>query len=471
MKKTISFVMLALLLVGCATPVATTHLCLNVCLGHNFSKENPADSTIHHHFTKKTWGNGSTAITNNTSYTKYNERGYILRKDECHEMIFDNDTIKSYNVRQNIFNNKGELVESREFVNDTLSTISSFRYNKKGQLVEYVSQDIPEENYVPLKYRYAYDRYGNICLEERYENDELVSRDITRYNHKGQKLEVARYRSDGTLDDKTIYTYNLRGDLVETTHIFEHGRIHFMGGVNWEQNPFERDYWNEHQTPLKPIEKYDTLRYRTTYHSKGKVATKQHWDSLRGEWRTNSRIEYNSKGVPTWEMEYQAEDENFVTSLTLYNSHGLPTDRYIYDKKKDTLKVVERKVYNDQGKVILDTDYSDLLGINLRFYFYDDNGNLVDEGYYNGNGSLNWRKVTEYENGKKKRKTQYGKNGALEFIEVFTEEGDELKSSKYDKDGTLIRVTISEKSNNYYRHREYDGSGELLMEFLRREYE
>lgn len=471
MKKTISFVMLALLLVGCATPVATTHLCLNVCLGHNFSEENPADSTIHHLFKKQTWSNGSFSITNNTSYTKYDERGYILRECECHEMIFDNDTTKRYNVRQNIFNNKGELVESREFVNDTLSTISSFRYNKKGQLVEYVSQDIPEENYVPLKYRYAYDRYGNICLKERYENDELVSRDITRYNHKGQKLEVAQYRSDGTLDDKTIYTYNLRGDLVEKTHIFEHGRIHFTGGVNWEQNPFERDYWNKHQKPLKPIEKYDTLRYRTTYHSKGKVATKQHWDSLRGEWRTNCRIEYNSKGVPTREMVYQAEDENFVTSLTLYNSHGLPTDRYIYDKKKDTLKVVERKVYNDQGKVILDTDYSDLFGIDLRFYSYDDNGNLVDEGYYNGKGSLNWRKVTEYENGKKKRKTKYGKNGALEFIEVFTEDGDEWKSSKYDKDGTLIGVTISEESNNYYRQREYDGSGELLMEILRREFE
>ena len=471
MKKTISFVMLALLLVGCATPVATTHLCLNVCLGHNFSDKNPVDSTIHHHFTKKTWGNGSTAITNNTSYTKYNERGYILRKCECRERIFDNDTTKRYNVRQNIFNNKGELVESREFVNDTLSTISSFRYNKKGQLVEYVSQDTPEENYVPLKYRYAYDRYGNICEEERYENDVFQSREVTRYNRKGQKLEVLHYRADGVLQDRRITTYNRHGEEVEHTLIEKWGTIHSTACLDWSINPFERNYWNKHQTPLKPIEKYDTLRYRTTYHSKGKVATKQHWDSLRGEWRTNSRIEYNSKGVPTREMEYQAEDENFVTSLTLYNSHGLPTDRYIYDKKKDTLKVVERKVYNDQGEVILDTNYSDLFGIDLRFYSYDDNGNLVDEGYYNGKGSLNWRKVTEYENGKKKRKTKYGKNGALEFIEVFTEDGDEWKSSKYDKDGTLIGVTISEESNNYYRHREYDGSGELLMEILRREFE
>ena len=401
--------------------------------------------------------------------TVFTPEGYVLRENTLYEHITSQDSLpdtwwSSKTHKQNIFNERGELVESREYKNDTLREVTRFAYNKKGQVVEIVIQDMPEDKYVPLKYVYAYDRYGNICSEERYENDVFQTREVTCYNRKGQKLKVAHYRADGVLQDERSYTYNRRGDEVEYSLIEKLGTVHMTVGIDWNINPFERNYWNKHQTPLEPIEQYDTISTRTTYHSRGKIATEQKRRASQGNiWKTASRTEYNSKGVPTRKMEYGSEIDTLVTRLTIYNSRGLPTEEYCYDRESGAMEIINRKEYDDRGKCILEVSYGGLFGMEVSCKFYDREGNLVDECDYRGD-VLERRTVTQYENSRVVQRVKYGKKGLLKRTEVF-EYGDGCtKSTVYDKDGAVIRTTLSKKSDNLSVHLEYDGNGELLFD-------
>lgn len=475
MKKAnyILCVILVALLSGCATPVSVSHLSLEVCRDglRGVDKELTADSTVHHLFKREVVDGKTRYIIKWVDSEKYNESGYLLREHSVHERIRvqSGDTIRYYCFNRNVFDDNGELAEHYKYINDTLRQVNRFAYNKKGQLVEYVSQDVPEENYVPLKYRYAYDRYGNICLEERYENNVLQWRACTKYNRRGLKLEEAHYRGDGTLDNKTIYSYNHRGEKVDRTDIEERNKLHIMGGENWEQNPFERDYWLEQNSKKQePITQFDTITYRTTYHSKGKIATTQKRRN-QGEWVVTSRTEYNRKGVPTKQMKYRWSDEDgkwIVGRLIIYNSQGLPIEEYSYDRDEKVMKIISRKEYNERGKVVVDIDYylwrRDAVG--LHYYAYDQDDNVIDEWYYEDGGTMRWRTTTQYENGKQKRVLHYGEKGVLKSVEVFEEENGELKITKYDKDGAIIEVHLSQNSDTGGYTKGYNAKGDLILE-------
>lgn len=465
---TILSAFVALLFVGCAAPTTEIPLSLQVCRGDRaWSDESLlADSVVKTIYRKRSYGQG-VMIDKTEYYTVYTPQGYVLREYSSSKRIAIKDsmpdTLRDVMYKQNIFNERGGLVESREYDNDTLREVTRFAYNKKGQVVEIVIQYMPEDKYVPLKYVYAYDRYGNICSEERYENDVFQTREVTRYNRKGQKLKVAHYRADGVLRDERSYTYNRRGDEVESSLIEKLGTVHIIDDIDWSINPFERNYWNKHQTPLEPIEQYDTISTRTTYH--GKVAIKQGRRASRGDgWKVVSRTEYNSEGVPTRKMEYGLDVDTLVTHLTIYNSRGLATEEYRYDKEKGAMEIVNRKEYDDRGNCTLQVSYRDISGIKVRCNIYDYDGNLVEEFCYD-NGVLKWRTESQYENGKLKQIVKYVEKGKLKSVRVFEYDDDGgTKSTIYDKDGVVIETIISKKTDDLYHSLVYDGKGELLME-------
>ena len=471
----------AVVLASCATPVAVDPFSLRVCRDglRNTYKEVAADSIAHSIFKRDIYNGETYCISTSVDCEKYNESGYLLRELSFHRTIYvqRGDTTTLHRFNQNVFNENGELIEHYKYTNDTLREIFHFAYNKKGQVVEAVNQYMPKENYVPLKYLYAYDRYGNICEEERYENNVLQWKKHTKYSRKGKKLEEVVYRSDGTIDNKNIYSYNRRGELVEHMIIEERGKIHIMDGVDWELNPFERNYWNKHQQEQVPIAQFDTLCYRTTYHSKGKIATTQErGNPSQSDWVVISRTEYNRKGVPTKKMSYRWSDEegkSFVSKLTIYNSQGLPFEEYYYDQKKRVMRITSRKEYNESGKLVVCTNYNPWRNkVNLHYYAYDQEGNQIDEWFYEDNGTLKWRTETLYENGKIKQQVNYGEMGVLKSTEVFEEkENGELQSTKYDKDGAIIKTRLSKNTDPCYHVREYDNNGELLIEIRMEHFE
>ena len=460
----------AVVLASCATLATKTPLSLHLSRGNIYlSRDTRPDSLVSTSLKKEVyeWG---VMTYKSEGYTVFTPQGNVLRDYLLIEVVQNKgevpDTVRHFKRHtQNFFNEKGELEESWEYGNDTLYKVVRFAYNKKGQLVEEVYQYMPEEKYVPLKHRYTYDRYGNICEEERYENDVFQSREVTRYNRKGQKLEVLHYRADGVLQDRRITTYNRHGEEVEYTLIEKWGTIHSTACLDWSINPFERDYWNEHQTPLKPIEKYDTISYRTTYHSKGKIATKQKMRASQGGvWKVTSRTEYNSKGLPTRNMAYGSEVDTLVTGLTIYDSRGLPTEEYRYNSKTGKMEIFRRKEFDNRRNCTLEVTYSDQMGIDIKYNLYDCDGNLVDESVYGHNGVLAWRELTQYENGKKMQVVKYGKGGRMKRKVVFEYDDNSTKSTVYDGEGAVIRTTFDMKSDTLHIYREYDGNGELLID-------
>ncbi len=474
-------VLALVLFVGCAAPVAVSHLSLEVHRDDIDISDHPfeVDSTHFHLYHVERYASSAENdegqilyVTRLSDAVKYNESGHVLRKHSQSVRIWgrSGDTLRHHSFGQNYYNDKGELIEHHGFESDTLDRVLRFAYNDKGQLVEQVTQYMPEEAYVPYLIRYTYDRYGNISSEERYENGELQSRTLTRYNRRGNMLEESLYRGDGVLEEKRIYSYNRYGDKVESTRIEESGKMHFTSCGDMEVNRFERTYWLEHRPEWKPIVSYDTIRYRDTYHSRGKIATSQKWDSTRGEWQTTQQTEYNSQGVPTKRYAYitHGQEQGVVQTLTLYNSRGLPAEEYTRDRKSGELQIRFRKEYNDRGEVVLELHYHRYgkrpERISALYSAYDSEGNKVEEWSLDDNGSLAWRTVTEYEDGREVKVVRYGKKGKLKSTKVVEAEGDVVRTTVTDPEGTVTSTSITQKNDQVEWYREYDQKGELVRE-------
>ncbi len=125
---------------------------------------------------------------------------------------------------------------------DSISSKEMFYYNAKGQLIEKTQSrisDTPE-----WRWNYEINEHENYRIERVYdENDSLIGKDILRFNPDGTKKEELSYDESETLIQsnffqlqkndhattvesivtspkglvlkKTVYTYNLNGQLIE----------------------------------------------------------------------------------------------------------------------------------------------------------------------------------------------------------------------------------------------------------------
>ncbi|MBQ5931644.1 MAG: hypothetical protein IIX00_05230, partial [Tidjanibacter sp.] len=276
--------LLALLAIGCATPMATLHPDVKsytnsypVWPDNNRSLSN-IDSISGYRYTKPP---KRATATMWTATAKYNNQGAMLRTKR--HTIVSNKRDTAYNItsEENFFNDKGQLVRYEKRAADTLFLVQTFAYNKRGQLVETTKQYQPTEYFIAEKWCYSYDRHGNQRSCEFYQNGGLTDRTHTRYNRKGRPLTEAIYRGDGVLLDSTIYTYNRYGDVIEERRILDHyrnrlGSISLCCGIfdEAENDRQQRHLWQKsHERNLgwDPIQ-HDTVDTRYTYHSKGKQA-------------------------------------------------------------------------------------------------------------------------------------------------------------------------------------------------------
>lgn len=221
--------LLALLAVGCATPVATlhpdvkSHTDIHPVRPYNKRSLSNIDSISEYRYTKPP--KRATATTWTTT-AKYNNQGAMLRTKR-HKTVSNRYHSKhSHCSEENFFNDKGQLVRYERRAADTLFLVQTFAYNKRGQLVETTKQYQPTEYFIAEKWCYSYDRHGNQRSCEFYQNGGLTDRTHTRYNRKGRPLTEAIYRGDGALLDSTIYTYNRHGDVIEERRILKHERNH-----------------------------------------------------------------------------------------------------------------------------------------------------------------------------------------------------------------------------------------------------
>ncbi len=62
--------------------------------------------------------------------------------------------------------------------------------------------------------RYSYDERGNLIEEGTYRKNKLLFKSIHAYDEGGHKLETKTYLSDGSLKSKSVYTYDIKGNIA-----------------------------------------------------------------------------------------------------------------------------------------------------------------------------------------------------------------------------------------------------------------
>ena len=93
-------------------------------------------------------------------------------------------------------------------------------------------------------------------------NDIFKGETISRYDPNGNKVESSWYDSDGSIDDKYIYTYDSNGNQVEKTNYDSDGSLIWktISKYNSNGNKVESSWYNYSDGSLKDksISKYDT---------------------------------------------------------------------------------------------------------------------------------------------------------------------------------------------------------------------
>lgn len=457
--------LLALLAIGCATPMATLNYQVTFLTNtHPATPKNERDlsnidSISYYHYTKP---HKLKTATLTLETAKYNKQGAILRKNRETTVSKPYYTRSHNSHEENYFDNQGRLVRHENMRDDTLFMVQTFAYNKRGQLVETTKQYQPTKYFIAEKWCYSYDRHGNERSSEFYQNGELTHRSHTRHNRKGQPLTEALYRGDGVLLDSTIYTYNRNGDLIEERSILEHDRNE-LRGIIWEtwdeveNHSQQRHLWQKsHARNLgwSPIQ-YDTIGTRYTYHSKGKQALKQVWWSEWGEWRDKELTIYDSDGGVAEKWKYYTYDHiGEPYSYTTYNSQGLPTSWYERHKDCDTLSLKRRDEYNEQGVLIRKTEYDTFYSKELR-EVYNDRGDLIERWQMLSDGTLSLTTKYNYEyvdsEGKCVATKRNGKRVLPHPVSVTTTEIERLADGgtseilteyAYDNSGNVAGVLI-----------------------------
>ena len=402
--------LLALLAIGCATPMATLHPDVKsytnsypVWPDNNRSLAN-VDSICEYHYTKEL---GYATTTTWTTTAKYNNQGAMLRTKRHTTVSTRYRSGHSHCSEENFFDERGRLIRYEKMQDDTLFLVQTFAYNKRGQLVETTKQYQPTEYFIPEKWCYTYDRHGNQRSCEFYQNGWLTDRTHTRYNRKGHPLTKASYRGDGVLLDSTIYTYNRYGDVIEERRILDHSRNR-LGGFSLgcgifdeaENERQQRHLWqksHERNFGWSPIQ-HDTVDTRYTYHSKGKQALKQVWWSKCGEeWHNTERTIYNPDGGVAEKWEYDTFNLNGkLRKREVYNSQGLLTSLYEHNWNCDTLTLKRRDEYNEQGVLIRKIEYDTHYSKEMH-EVYNDRGDLIEIWQMLSNGKLTRTRKDIYE--------------------------------------------------------------------------
>ena len=106
-----------------------------------------------------------------------------------------------------------------EEVKGNLSSKELYKFNERGDVIEaarYNSDGELYDLYGNAKAIYKYDSNGNEIEEADYNSDgELFWKKNSKYDSKGNQIEWAHYNSDGELRWKIIPKYDSMGNLIE----------------------------------------------------------------------------------------------------------------------------------------------------------------------------------------------------------------------------------------------------------------
>ena len=224
------------------------------------------------------------------------------------------------------------------------------------------------------------DSFGKVV------KDGVENRKIYKFNQRGDVVEGTSFNSDGTIEWKGMYRYDSQGNQIEARAQYYDGGILVVSNSIYKYDSqghkIEESWYNDSSLKWKKIYKYNSRGNRieeASYNSDGSLERKDvyKYDSIghQIEW-----ARYYGGGLLASKSIYKYNLRGNMIEVASYKSDGSLYCREIYKHK-----------YDSRGNITENTTHCGSLCFK-HLYSYDASGNRIEESSYDGYGSLNWKK-------------------------------------------------------------------------------
>lgn len=261
----------------------------------------------------------------------------------------------AYNINTEVFHEQFTYNEDNEMLSrsllDTLGNVvqSSERKMEDGKEMEFL---IKKGDSIYYKQIFAYDTADNLIKITEYDIDgqPRIFSDFT-YNENGKMLSKSEKNANGEIQTKIGYAYDKNGNKASITTYNLNGTV--------EGKTFLKDYNDLGKAQL--VEKYDAndslyAYYKYTYNEKGDEVQSIIYNGI-GQIIRQSDAEYNKEGKQTKYSVYEGEVGFIGRDEIKYDSTGKEVEFIMIDKDE---KQVKRKLtyYNEKGLIEKEVTYN-----------------------------------------------------------------------------------------------------------------
>jgi len=214
---------------------------------------------------------------------------------------------------------------------------------KFGEIKKGVRSSSGQDN----RYYYFNEKEVKIEEGERDSFDQIQRKTLYKYNDKGNLSQTSNFNSEGEFTGKTIYTRDNKGNLIETGDFNSKGG--FIGKII---------YTRDNKGNAVETNSYDSMgilnsKFKFEYDKKGRILESIYYGSD-GELREKKYSKYDGKGR-TIEVKLVIGTSVFIKDL-----------KYENKEKDDLTLMIKSENYSIMSKTI----YT---------YVYDENGNWIEK--------------------------------------------------------------------------------------------
>ena len=307
--------------------------------------------------TKYTYNNGRLVnkAKHKWNYIKYDEKGNILEK-----IYFDGPQDSIIDFREtNKYDEKGNTIEENQFLSYDIFLITLiFKYDKRDSLIEHVRIYFDEyDKGSPIKKDstfYKYNIKGNKIEEIIYKCDSLYQTINYKYDTKGNKIEDIKFDNNQNIIEKRIYKNNNNGKVLEEVCLGANQNILEKRLYNY------KDYGKKTELSVYGSKGFISIRYFRTYDLNGYTDDQFDYDET-GTKTHIYQIKYNLNGDRIEEnVEYQGEGnkKNHFKTLYVYNKKG-NLDQELYYYLLNKILYTQNYKYDNYGNLIEKLTYDE----------------------------------------------------------------------------------------------------------------
>ena len=161
--------------------------------------------------------NSNGTINSNSTYT-YDQNN----SSQENKKIFNSDGSSKNLKIEYIYNEAKKVTKKIEYdTNGKITAVFEYQYDNKGNLIQ-KNEKNQTGGTVSVDYDYTYNPNGDLIERKIINNGAVVNRDSLTYNASNNSLDVINIDNFGTVESKTTFYYNQRGEInfeVETSSL------------------------------------------------------------------------------------------------------------------------------------------------------------------------------------------------------------------------------------------------------------